>query len=142
MTSGYFNYTSKSGIGASVAGRLGTVNTGAEAGIHFLKGGPQFMAFALVSVDLSSYFAATWISLLRYTPPINENWKVYTSLELYSNIGDIQGDIRHRASVQRIRGGVERSGYAFGLGLNLTGIGPDYDPTLTNPGIFVRKSFQ
>lgn len=137
FTGAYLNYTSKSGFGGTLVGAISDFGMGADAGAHFFKANPQFLIYALLSVKIRSEFGYAWFSILRYTPRIAERWKVYSSLELYSSF---DGD-GHEVSVQRIRAGLDRKGYQFGLALNLSGLGRDYATTDTNPGLFIRKQF-
>ena len=83
FTGAYLNYTTKSGFGGTVLGRISTLGAGGDAGIHFFKTKESFMAYALVSVDISSTFAYSWFSILRYTPAFNDKWKFYSNLELF-----------------------------------------------------------
>lgn len=133
----YINYTTKSGFGGTVVGRISSLGAGGDAGVHFFKANEKFIIYALASVEMSAEPGYSWFSILRYTPSLSEKWKLYTSLELFSNFN---GD-GHVASVQRIRVGLDRKGYQFGLALNLAGLGERYSTTDTNPGIFVRKQF-
>ncbi|KRP05107.1 MAG: hypothetical protein ABR95_13010 [Sphingobacteriales bacterium BACL12 MAG-120813-bin55] len=61
-----------------------------------------------------------------------------TSLELFTNISS-SGD--HVYSVQRMRLGLSRNTYQFGLGYNIGAFGPDYIALPDNPGLFIRKEF-
>jgi hypothetical protein len=137
FTGAYVNYTTKSGFGGTVVGRISSLGAGGDAGIHFFKAKASFMIYALASVDISSAFAYSWFSIVRYTPKLNNKWRLYSSLELFSNF-NTDG---HVASVQRIRAGLDRNGYQFGLALNLSALGQDYSATDSNPGIFLRKQF-
>lgn len=137
FTGAYLNYTSKSGIGGTILGRLSNTGAGSDAGIHLFKANGTWMIYALASMGLSSDLSYGWFSILRYTPAISENWLLYTSLELFSNFGETG----HVASVQRMRVGMSRAGYQFGFGLNLSGVGQSYNQTDSNPGIFIRKQF-
>ena len=137
FTGAYLNYTSKSGIGGTILGRISNMGAGSDAGIHLFKANGTWMIYALASVGLSSDLSYGWFSILRYTPAINDNWLLYTSLELFSNFGE-RG---HVASVQRMRVGLSRGGYQFGFGLNLSAFGQSYNQTDSNPGVFIRKQF-
>ena len=137
FTGAYLNYTTSSGVGGTVLGRISKAGAGGDVGIHWFKANGTWMVYALTSVAMSADLSYGWFSIVRYTPAIDDNWLLYTSLELFSNFGE-QG---HVASVQRIRLGMSRSGYQFGLGLNLAGIGKAYSRTDSNPGIFIRKQF-
>ena len=137
FTGAYVNYTSKIGVGGTVLGRISTLGSGADVGVHYFKATDKFMVYALASIELHKELGYSWFSIMRYTPPLGEKWKLYTSLELFSNF-NAEG---HAFSVQRMRAGVDRAGYQFGLALNLSGLGPQYDTRDTNPGIFLRKQF-
>jgi hypothetical protein len=137
FTGAYLNYTTSSGLGGTLVGRIATTGAGADAGIHYFKARRSFMVYALASVALQQDFSCSWFSILRYTPALNKNWRLYSSLELFSNFSRAG----HVASVQRIRAGLDRSGYQFGLAVNLLGLGKTYRATDTNPGVFLRKQF-
>ncbi|QTN39816.1 hypothetical protein HZ996_11900 [Cryomorphaceae bacterium] len=133
----YANYTTSSGFGGTVVGRISSTGAGGDLGIHFFKANRTFLVYALASVELQSEIGLSWFSILRYTAQINDRWRVYSSLELFSNFS-IEG---HVASVQRLRAGLDRNGYQFGLALNMAGLGPNYETRDQNPGVFVRKQF-
>lgn len=137
FTGAYVNYTTKSGFGASVIGRISSFNAGIDAGLHFFKANETFMVFALPSININNELLYSWFSIMRFTPHINEKWKLYTSLELFSAFIQ-QG---HLSSVQRIRLGIDRQGYQFGLAVNIAERGNNLKDTDTNPGIFLRKQF-
>jgi len=137
FTGAYLNYTTMSGFGGTVVGRISSLGAGGDAGIHFFKAIESFMVYALATVEISSAFAYSWFSIIRYTPKLNENWRLYSSLELFSNFNTAG----HVASVQRLRAGLDCNGYQFGVALNLSGLGKDYRTTDNNPGIFIRKQF-
>lgn len=133
----YFNYTTKSGFGGTVLGRISSTDVGVDVGPHFFMLKKSFMIFALVSVVLQSPLTYSWFSITRYTPSINDQWKLYTSLELFSYFSRSN----HIASIQRIRSGLDYKGFQFGLAINLLGLSCEYSFTDTNPGIFLRKQF-
>ncbi len=133
----YFNYTTKSGIGGSLVGTIGNGGAGADAGIHFFKQSESITFFGLASIALSDDFSYSWFSIFRYRPQLNEKWKLFTGVELYS----LFNGYGHLISVQRLRAGLDRNTYQFGLALNLSGSGTDYSNRFSNPGIFIRKEF-
>jgi len=137
FTAAYLNYTTKAGIGASLVGRAASRGAGADAGVHYFKTTPSITFFGLASVALTDEFSVAWFSIFRFTPALHEHWKLFSSVELYS----LFGKRGHLFSVQRLRLGVSRSNYQFGLALNLSASGSDYGNPFSNPGIFLRKSF-
>jgi len=136
FTGGYLNYTTRTGFGGTILGRIATSGAGVDAGIHFFKASKQFLIYALPSVEIADELSYSWFSITRFTPALSVNWRLYSSLELFSNF-NADG---HVASVQRIRAGLDRQRYQFGLAINLAGVGEAYQTDM-NPGVFLRKQF-
>ena len=137
FTGAYINYTSKIGLGGTLVGRISSLGAGGDVGLHFFNASSRGMVYALASVGLSKEASYSWFSIMRFTPSLSEKWGLYSSLELFSNFGEVG----HVASVQRMRVGLSRSGVQFGVALNLSGLGPNYENTDSNPGLFLRKQF-
>ncbi|GEM_PF-927994 len=133
----YLNYTTKSGFGGTVLGRISSFNSGVDVGGHYFKANDRFMIYALPSINLGSELLYSWFSILRFTPKLKGDWKLYTSLELFSAF--VQTG--HTSSVQRIRVGVDKRGYQFGLAVNFASRGKQFELTDTNSGVFLRKQF-
>ncbi len=137
FTGAYLNYTTNSGLGGTVVGRISSLSSGGDVGVHYFKMNDNIVFYGLLSVELASEFSYSWFSIFRYLPQLNDKWRLYSSLELFSNFNESG----HVASVQRLRLGLDIDGNQFGLGLNLSGFGENYDQTDSNPGLFVRKQF-
>lgn len=137
FTGAYLNYTTKSGIGGTILGRISSSNSGIDLGVHYFRAKEKFMIYALPSINIGKELLYSWFSILRFTPKINQNWKVYTSLELFSAFGGVG----YLSSVQRLRAGLDRKGYQFGLALNLAQSHRSMESSDINPGIFFRKQF-
>ena len=131
----YLNYTTKAGFGGTILGRISSTNSGVDVGIHYFKASKNFMIYALPSINLSDELLYSWFSILRFTPTLKNDWKLYSSLELFSAFGQIG----HLSSVQRVRLGLDRKGYQFGLAVNLNA--SRFSETDVNPGVFIRKQF-
>ena len=135
FTGGYLNYTTPSGFGGTILGRIGSNAAGIDAGIHYFKASKSFMIYALPSVNIGDELLYSWFSIIRYTPQLKKEWKLYSSLELFSAFGQIG----HLSSVQRIRLGLDKKAYQFGAAINLDE--SRFSETDINPGVFFRKSF-
>ena len=135
FTGAYLNYTSKSGFGGTVLGRISSIGSGVDAGIHYFKATKVFMVYALPSININNELLYSWFSIVRYTPTILKDWKLYTSLELFSAFGQIG----HLSNVQRIRLGADKKDFQFGLALNLSE--SRFADSDVNPGVFLRKQF-
>lgn len=137
FSAAYANYTSKPGLGISV---IGSVSNGRgfspTVGINYLKVRNDFSIFLLVAMELEENPEYSLFTISKYRPSIGENWKLYTSLELFSLVNH-NG---HQVSVQRARVGVDRKSLQFGVAANLGqyGSSPIWDD---NYGIFIRKEF-
>ncbi|GAB5466628.1 MAG: hypothetical protein Kapaf2KO_20640 [Candidatus Kapaibacteriales bacterium] len=135
FTGAYLNYTTKSGFGGTVLGRIASGGSGIDAGVHYFKATRSVMIYALPSININDKLLYSWFSIIRYTPTINKDLKMYTSLELFSAFNEIG----HLSSVQRIRLGVDKKSYQFGVAVNLNE--RRYLDTDVNPGVFLRKQF-
>lgn len=133
----YLNYTAFKGFGPSIVGRVSSFSAGVDVGIHYVKSNEKLTVFALPTIQLQETLSYSWFSIVRFTPSIQENWKLYSSLELFSNFNQAG----HAFSVQRIRLGLMRKGYAYGLGVNVTETGRKVVLQDSNWGVFLRKSF-
>jgi hypothetical protein len=138
FTGGYLNYTTAKGLGASLVGRIATGGSGSDAGIHYFQAHESWMLFALASIELSDELSYGWFSIFRFTPVLSEKWRLYNSLELFSNFNDAG----HYYSVQRLRVGVDYKRYQFGPGIDLSAFGEGYESNPTNFGFFIRKQFR
>lgn len=136
FTGTYVNYTMKSGLGTSIVGKINSTEGAVDAGLHIFKVKSDWMLFGLASLGLKSDLEYSWFSILRYTPKVGAQWRLYTSLELFF----LFQKNRHTYSVQRLRVGLDRNGFQFGLANNLSEFGKAWQ-TDNNFGGFIRKEF-
>lgn len=132
----YLNYAFDNGLGGSLVGKISNSGGGADAGVHIFKAKSNWLIFGLASVGLKHKLEYSWFSILRFTPKINDKWKVYTSLELF-NLFDKEN---HLVSIQRLRIGLDYQKFQFGAAANFTELGEDWTSN-SNIGAFIRKSF-
>ncbi len=137
FTGAYLNYTTRSGFGPTLVGRISSFSGGADIGPHFFRTKGPWLIYALASVTIRSELSYSWFSIVRFRPAINDRLKLFAGLELFSSF-DKNG---HVASVQRVRLGLDQAGFQYGLAVNLSGVGESYEQADTNPGLFVRKEF-
>ena len=136
FTGAYLNYTTGSGIGASIVGKIADTGGGADAGAHIFKAKPSWMLFGLASVGLKNQLEYSWFSILRFTPSLGGEWKLYSSLELFT----LFRKNSHLGSVQRLRVGAGFRGFQFGIATNFAESGHEWTGS-SNTGVFLRKSF-
>lgn len=137
FTGAYLNYTTVSGFGGTVVGRVASAGSGLDIGVHYFKTRKSFMTYALASLTLIQGSGINWFSITRFTPTIIEAWKLYTSIELFSSFDYEQ----HQFSTQRLRLGLDSQSLQFGIAVNISETGKDVVHSDTNPGIFIRKQF-
>ena len=133
----YFNHTLKSGLGGSIIGRFNNTGSDLDVGVHFFKETKTISLFALPSVSLSTVGTWSWFSIFRFRPKLNENWKWYIGIELFTAFDKAD----HLASTQRIRLGLDYQSYQFGLAMNITEVGGNLIVVNDNYGVFLRKEF-
>ena len=136
-TGGFLNYSLPMGLGATLVGTVTPAGASGDAGVHFAKGGPEWMLFTLLATDLAREWGVWSFTILRYQPKINEDWRGYSSLELFSHLNGLG----HTYSTQRVRLGAGYRGIQTGVALNLVGLGPEYQTVPAHLGLFLRKQF-
>lgn len=137
FTGTYLNYSVKAGFGGTVVGRISSTGSGFDIGVHYFKVSPKFFAYILPTVQITDELFFTYLAFLRYSPMLKKDWKINSSLELFSAFNN--GG--HLKSLQRIRLGVGKKGYSFGLALDFVEKGGRLEDVDTNPGVFVQKQF-
>ncbi len=137
FTAGYLNYELVKGFGISMVGRVSSFDSGLDVGPHFFRNTKTWSLFLLPTVNLGNELLFSWFSIIKFMPRLNETLKLYSSYEQFSafNSGG------HISSVQRIRLGLEKKGYQFGIGLNLRQSGRKFSDFDSNVGGFIRKQF-
>ena len=137
FTGAYLNYTMKSGFGGTILGRIATLSSGVDVGVHYFRATEKWVVYALPSININDKLAYSWFSIIRFTPGLGKEWKGYVSLELFSAFNR-DG---HVSSAQRLRLGIDKKGYQFGLAINLRETGRSFEKGDANPGVFLRKAF-
>ena len=133
----YVNYTFAGGFGLTLLGKIADSGGGGDAGVHYFNKSEEFMVYALASVGGGTQRSYNWFSIMRYTPALADEWKLFAGLELFTAFVDAG----HAGRVQRARLGLEHRSFQFGLALNLAEYGTDYTNVDVNPGLFVRREF-
>lgn len=132
----YANYTTPWGPGLSVIGSVGNNGSQSALGLHYFKVKGPWTIFALVAVNIEEDPRSSFFSILRYRPALNDQWKLYSALELYALGRFDESWFR----IQRIRVGLDRWKFQFGLAANLSQTGRP-DGYNGNYGVFVRREF-
>jgi hypothetical protein len=137
FTGTYLNYSLKGGIGPSLAGRISSAGSGFDVGVHYFKASRKFFVYTLPSVQIKDEFFFSWLTFLRFSPMLNEEWVLNTSLELFTAFNSE----RHLKSLQRVRLGTGKKGFLLGLAIDFVETGDSLEKVDANPGVFVQKQF-
>ena len=137
FTGTYLNYSVKAGFGPTFVGRISSTGSGFDVGVHYFKVRPKFFVYALPSVQIKNELLFTYLTFLRYSPPLKKDWKLNTSLELFTAFNSE----RHLKTLQRLRLGLSKNGFTFGLGMDFVETGERLENLDTNPGVFAQKQF-
>ncbi len=132
------SYNFKNGFGiVTVASFLNSGFT-PKTGFQFYKQKGDFMFFGWAVVDLKKGGNIDIFGLFRYQPKLNEQWKVFSQLELFPvyNPSSEFWNI-----TQRIRLGVKYQNVAFGLMTDFNQSGINDFTTIENIGGFLRYEF-
>lgn len=133
------SYNFKKGIGIVVTVQLLQSGVAAKGGIQFVKVFERASLFSwVVAGNNTDHFAsADWFVLLRWTPIIKNNWNWFTQLELLSSM-DIESN---KNLVQRVRLGLGKKSWQFGLASDQTQTGNTNLIATGNNGFFYERNF-
>ncbi|MDG4950753.1 hypothetical protein NLM59_07435 [Weeksellaceae bacterium KMM 9724] len=123
MTQGQLTYQIIKGLDV-LAGFHVTNVTGFRptAGLMYSYKTPEFLLVVSPRVDLMKDGVIEGLTILEYTPKINDNWNLYTRLQaLYGQ--NLNPDSHARSYIQA-RAGVNYKEFKFGVGTNLDRYGP------------------
>ena len=91
----------------------------------------------LLMINQDHFASADWFVLLRWTPIIKNNWNWFTQLELLSSM-DIESN---KNLVQRVRLGLGKKSWQFGLASDQTQTGNTNLIATGNNGFFYERNF-
>jgi hypothetical protein len=132
------SYNFNNGIGVVAVASF--VNSGftPKAGIQYAKSKGDFMFFGWLVTDLKKDGNTDLFGLFRYQPKINENWKLFSQVELFPvyHFKNEYWNITERARL-----GVQKNKTAFGAMFDFNQSGKDHFNTTENTGVFVRHDF-
>ncbi len=133
------SYNFKKGIGIVATVQLLQSGVAAKGGIQYVKvfGRASLFSWVVAGNNTDHFASGDWFVLLRWTPIINRNWNWFTQLELLSSI-NLESN---KNFVQRLRLGLSRNRWQFGLALDQSQTGNNKLITFGNNGLFLRKEF-
>jgi hypothetical protein len=110
-----------------------------KLGMQYAITGKNYTVFNWVVSELKDHPNIDYFLLTRYTPKLNSKLNLFTQVELLSSIATAQKN-KH-TFVQRIRLGLKRNLWQFGLGADFSEIGKTNYVHTQNIGAFLRHEF-
>jgi hypothetical protein len=110
-----------------------------RAGVQFYKRKNAITLFTWLVYDIVDNEVVDFYVLTRYEPKLTEKWSIFSQLELINAFSvEANGGNAH---VQRIRLGLKRNLWQFGLGADNSQINNSDFFMNNNAGIFIRHEF-
>lgn len=133
------NYTLGKGFGIMMGMTLSSkAGLSPVTGLQHSFANRKILAVSTASIGLNKDHNLQLFGLYEFKPPINEQWSVYTKLQLLYILGLESGT--HERSYLNLRAGFKYNAFAFGLGSNLDQYGP-MKVYRDNYGVFLHWEF-
>lgn len=134
-----YNHEKLKGFAPVLVGQVISWGVYAKAGVQFAHIKKNFTVFTWMVSELKSEPDLDYFLLLRYTPSLSTHWNFFSQLE---SVNAFPTDARKSFNfTQRIRLGLQRHTYQFGLGLDMSETGRNTYNTFYNAGLFLRHEF-
>lgn len=135
----YLNYTTKSGFGGTLVGRIGSSSSGGNIGVHFLKGGKNWSVFSFATAGIGTDRAMEYniFAVFQFRPKLSKTVNLYTSAEAFS----VFNNTGHGYSIQRLRLGIDWKTWQIGFASDFSEFGTQLQFFTVNIGGFLRREF-
>ena len=134
-----YNHPALKGLAPVLVGQVLNRGTYAKTGVQYARISGQITVFSWTVVGLSRQPDIDLFLLLRYTPKLSEKWRLFTQIELINTF-----PTRENAAytfTQRLRLGVKKQDWQFGVGCDLSTFGRNNFSGTQNTGLFLRHEF-
>ncbi len=132
------SYNFKNGLGIVAVASFLNAGFTPKAGVQFFKQKGDFMFFGWAVADIKDEGGADLFGLFRYQSKINEQWRVFSQIELFP-IYNFSAETWNLT--QRLRLGAKHHTWAAGIMADFNQSGKDTFTTTHNLGIFLRNEF-
>lgn len=134
-----YNHEKLKGFAPVMVGQVLSNGVFAKAGIQYAHIQKSFTVFSWLVSECSTQPDFDYFLLLRYTPVINKNWNLFVQGESISSLPTRSTETA--VYTQRLRVGLQRHKYQFGIGSDFTQYSNKLIKPLTNFGGFLRHEF-
>ncbi|MDX1940522.1 MAG: hypothetical protein SFU99_08220 [Saprospiraceae bacterium] len=134
-----YNHPALKGFAPVFVGQVLNRGTFVKTGIQYAHISKTLTVFGWSVIDLKKHPNIDIFMLLRFTPKLSEKWHLYSQIELINALPT------HKAGnfnfVQRLRLGLKKADWQFGLGGDFSAVGRDDYSNTQNTGLFIRHEF-
>lgn len=132
------SYNLKNGLGFVGVGTITNWGLTAKLGVQLYKQKGDFMFFGWAVADLKKEGNIDVFGLFRYTPSLNEEWKIFSQVELFPVYNPKTGNWN---LTQRLRVGPKYRKFSFGAMADFNQTGKSEFTYTNNFGGFLRYDF-
>lgn len=134
-----YNHHALKGFAPVLVAQVLNRGTFAKAGIQYAHISKTFTLFGWSVVSVDSKTDIDLFLLLRYTPKLSEKWQLFSQIELINALPTAKNS--NFSFTQRLRLGLKKQDWQFGLGSDFSAIGRDNYTNSQNTGLFIRHEF-
>lgn len=134
-----FNHAALKGFAPVLVGQVLNRGTFAKTGIQYAHISKTLTVFGWSVVALDEKPDIDVFLMLRYTPKLSEKWHLFSQIELINALPTDK--IANYNFTQRLRLGLKKADWQFGLGGDFTAIGRNEFINTQNAGVFLRHEF-
>jgi hypothetical protein len=109
-----------------------------KAGVQYVYFNENITLFSWLVSETAKEPAIDYYILLRFTPSLSEKLKLFTQME---SLNTFQSEINYFQFTQRIRIGLKKDNFQFGLGADFVENVKDSFDFSSNSGVFLRYEF-
>lgn len=134
-----YNHPALKGFAPVVVGQILNRGTFAKTGVQYAYISKTWTIFGWSVLEIDEKPDVDVFLMLRFTPKLTNKWHLYSQIELINALPtDPDG---YYNFVQRLRLGLKRAEWQFGLGSDLTTSGTNTFTSNANTGAFIRYEF-
>jgi len=133
-----FNHKALKGVAPVLVAQIFNTGVYAKAGIQFARVKTKITIFSWLVSELKNDPSVDYFLLFRYTPPLGTRLHLFTQFETSNAWNSKTGAL---SLTQRLRGGLKRGQFQFGLGTDFTERGKQEFNFTSNTGLFLRIEF-
>ena len=134
-----YNHPALKGFAPVVVGQILNRGIFAKTGVQYAHVSTTFTVFGWSVVELDEKPDIDVFLLLRYTPKLSKKWHLFSQIELINALPTDK--TAHFNFTQRLRLGLKKADWQFGVGSDFSTIGKKTYTASQNIGLFFRHEF-